>query len=135
MFLLDTNIVIAVLNERNTAAARRLDEELALATPIVLSAIVLFELRYGIARSARRERDEAVLAHFMTLPLTIASFEDDDAPHAGTIRAYLERDGIPIGPYDVLIAAQARRRGAVLVTRNKREFERVPGLIVTDWVG
>jgi tRNA(fMet)-specific endonuclease VapC len=133
MFLLDTNIVIPVLNERDPAAARRLDEELALATPIVLSTIVLFELRYGVARSALRERNEAVLGHFMTLPLTIATFEDDDARHAGDIRAHLERDGVPIGPYDVLIAAQARRRGAVLVTRNRHEFERVPGLMVTDW--
>jgi tRNA(fMet)-specific endonuclease VapC len=133
MFLLDTNIVIPVLNERDPAAARRLDAELTLGTSIVMSAIVLFELRYGVANSARRERNESVLAHFMTLPLTIAPFEPDDATHAGDIRAHLERDGTPIGPYDILIAAQARRRGAVLVTRNRREFERVPGLMVTDW--
>ena len=133
MFLLDTNIVIPVLNERDPAAARRLDAELALGTPIVMSTIVLFELRFGISGSARRERNEAVLAHFMSLPLTVAPFEPDDATHAGDIRAVLERDGVPIGPYDVLIAAQARRRGAVLVTRNRREFDRVPGLMVTDW--
>ena len=48
-------------------------------------------------------------------------------------RAYLGRRGTPIGAYDVLIAAQARRRGAVLVTANRREFEQVPGLMVTDW--
>src|SRR5439155_20755403 len=102
---------------------------------IVMSTIVLFELRYGIARSARRERNEAVLAQFMTLPLTVARFEDDDAIHAGDIRAYLERGGSPVGAYDILIAAQARRRGAVLGTRNRREFDRVPGLMVTDWAG
>jgi tRNA(fMet)-specific endonuclease VapC len=135
MFLLDTNIVIPVLNERDPAAARRLDEELALGTPIVMSTIVLYELRFGIAGSARRERNEAVLAHFMTLPLTVAPFEPDDATQAGDIRAHLEREGVPIGPYDILIAAQARRRRAVLVTRNRREFDRVPGLMVTDWAG
>jgi len=133
MFLLDTNIVIPVLNRRDPVAARRLDAELALGTPIVLSAIVLYELRFGIANGTRRERNENILAHFLTLPLTLAPFESDDAAHAGDIRARLERDGTPIGPYDILIAAQARRRGAVVVTRNRREFERVPGLMVTDW--
>ena len=60
-------------------------------------------------------------------------FETEDATHAGEIRAYLERSGTPIGYYDYLIAAQARRRGATLVTANNREFNRVPGLIVADW--
>jgi tRNA(fMet)-specific endonuclease VapC len=133
MFLLDTNIVIPVLNERDSAAAARLDAELALGTRLLMSAIVLYELRCGIANSARRERNESILAHFLALPLVPAPFEPDDATHAGDIRAHLERGGIPIGPYDILIAAQARRRGAVLVTRNRREFERVPGLMVADW--
>jgi hypothetical protein len=53
--------------------------------------------------------------------------------HAGDIRAVLERQGMPIGPYDCLIAAQARCRGATLVTANGREFDRVPGLLVADW--
>jgi tRNA(fMet)-specific endonuclease VapC len=133
MFLLDTNIVIPILNERDPQAAQRLDEELVLGTPILMSTIVVFELRYGIARSARRERNQAALVHFMTLPLTVVPFDDDDATHAGDIRTHLERNGTPVGAYDVLIAAQARRRGAVLVTRNRREFDRVPGLMVTDW--
>ena len=60
-------------------------------------------------------------------------FEEQDAGHAGDIRADPEESGQPIGHYDYLIAAQARRRGATLVTANGREFERVPGLMVTDW--
>ena len=60
-------------------------------------------------------------------------FEAEDAAHAGDIRAHLESKGTPIGHYDCLIAAQARRRGATLVTANRREFERVPGLMVMDW--
>jgi tRNA(fMet)-specific endonuclease VapC len=60
--------------------------------------------------------------------------ETEDAVHAGNIRAELETAGTPIGHYDYLIAAQARRRGAALVTLNRREFARVPGLLVTDWV-
>jgi len=62
-----------------------------------------------------------------------APFELADAEHAGAIRAQLERAGTPIGHYDLLIAAQARRHGATLVTANQREFARVPGLDVMDW--
>ncbi|MFI5015213.1 MAG: type II toxin-antitoxin system VapC family toxin [Hyphomicrobiales bacterium] len=133
MFLLDTNIVILVLNESNPTIARRLDAELEKATPILLSAIVLYELRFGIANGARRARNEAALAQFLTMPLDLLSFDGEDADHAADIRAALKRAARPIGPYDILIAAQSRRRGAVLVTLNRREFERVPGLMVTDW--
>ena len=63
----------------------------------------------------------------------VFDFEPDDAEEAGDIRAALERAGTPIGPYDVLIAAQARRRGAMLVTANRREFARVPRLKTEDW--
>ncbi len=63
----------------------------------------------------------------------ILAFDDEDAAVAGDIRAALERLGTPIGAYDILIAAQARRRGAVMVTANRREFQRVPGLMVADW--
>ena len=133
MFLLDTNAIISVLNEQNPALSERFDAEIALSTPIYLSVIVLFELRYGIAKSVRRETSERILAHFLKLPLSIAAFEEDDAAHAGEIRGYLAQAGTPIGPYDLLIAAQAHRVGAVLVTANRREFDRVPGLMVTDW--
>jgi tRNA(fMet)-specific endonuclease VapC len=133
MFCLDTNAVIAVLNERTPRVAERLDAEIARGTLILLSTIVLYELRYGVAKSTRPEHSEAILESFFELPLTIAAFESEDSRHAGDIRAGLAKLGTPIGPYDLLIAAQARRRGATLVTANRREFERVPGLMVTDW--
>ncbi len=133
MFCLDTNAVIAALNERTPYVAERLDAELGRGTTIVLSTIVLHELRYGIAKSSRRERSEAILENFLELPVIIAVFDAEDASHAGDIRAGLAKLGTPIGPFDILIAAQARRRGAALVTTNIREFSRVPGLIVTDW--
>ena len=133
MFCLDTNAVIAVLNERTPDIAERLDAEIARGATILLSTIVLYELRYGVAKSARPDRNEAVLETFLELPVTVVAFEAEDAAEAGGIRARLARAGAPIGPYDVLIAAQARRRGAALVTSNRREFERVHGLIVTDW--
>lgn len=70
---------------------------------------------------------------FLGLGIDVIPFEAEDAAHAGEIRAHLESKGTPIGPYDYLIAAQARRRAATLVTLNMREFSRVPGLMVTDW--
>lgn len=134
MFLLDTNAVIAVLNERAPEVAVRLDEEIGRGATILLSAIVLYELHYGVAKSDRAKRNQAVLAQFLAGPVTPISFDPQDAEHAGDIRAYLRRQGTPIGPYDVLIAAQARRRGATLVTANGREFGRVPGLAYEDWM-
>ncbi len=98
-----------------------------------LPVIVLYELQYGIAKSARRRENTERLAIFLQLPIEILPFEPDDAEEAGNIRAALERVGSPIGPYHVLIAAQAWRRGAVLVTANRHEFVRVPRLKTEDW--
>jgi tRNA(fMet)-specific endonuclease VapC len=106
---------------------------LAAGTMLLISAIAIFELRYGIAKSDRREASGRLLDVFLAERFEILRFDSEDAEEAGSIRAHLEKQGTPIGPYDVLIAAQARRRGAALVTTNRREFERVPGLIVTDW--
>jgi tRNA(fMet)-specific endonuclease VapC len=83
---------------------------------IGIPTIVLFEMRYGIAKSARE--NAAILAVFLAVVVTPWPFEPEDAEEAGDIRAELERAGTPIGPYDVLIAAQARRRSVLLVTAN-----------------
>jgi tRNA(fMet)-specific endonuclease VapC len=129
---LDTNVVIGCMSGRPPALAERL-ERVLLSDDFALSAIVLFELRYGIAKSARARENRERLASFLELPIAILPFEPDDAEEAGDIRAALDRAGTPIGPYDVLIAAQARRRRAVLVTANRREFVRVPRLKIEDW--
>jgi tRNA(fMet)-specific endonuclease VapC len=131
---LDTNVAIAVLNERDVGIRRRFDETLSAGTPLGLSAVVLHELMYGAAVSRRREANEQKIAVFISsADIRILAFEDADAAEAADIRAHLRRAATPIGPYDLLIAAQARRRGAAIVTANRREFERVPGLVVTDW--
>lgn len=132
VFCLDTNIVIGIINGRATATERRFRETVGRA-PLMLSAVVMFELRYGYAKSDRRSRMDALLETFLAPGVEVLPFDAEDAAEAGDIRAALEAQGTPIGPYDLLIAAQARRRGAALVTLNRREFERVPGLIVTDW--
>jgi len=133
MICLDTNIVIWIVNDRNPSLRHRLGEQLRGGTTVALPAIALYEMRYGFAKGNRREQNERQLDKFFSLGIEILPFEAEDAAHAGDIRAELERKGTPIGHYDYLIAAQARRRGAALVTLNAREFERVPGLLVVNW--
>ena len=135
MFCLDTNIIIYAINRRRPEFAARISEELQAGRTLMVPAIVRFELEYGLAKSQRREANQAILATLLARGFEQPAFDLDDAAEAGDIRAALEAKGAPIGPYDLLIAAQARRRGAALVTLNRREFERVPGLMVTDWAG
>ena len=135
MFCLDTNIIIHAINRRRPEFAVRISEELQAGRTLMVPAIVRFELEYGLAKSQRREANLAILATLLARGFEQPAFDLDDAAEAGDIRAALEAKGAPIGPYDLLIAAQARRRGAALVTLNRREFERVPGLMVTDWAG
>jgi tRNA(fMet)-specific endonuclease VapC len=133
MICLDTNAVIAAINGRKPDVRRRSEAAIAVGAPIGVPTIVLFEMRYGFAKSGRPRENAAMLAAFLTLDVILWPFEPGDAEEAGDIRAELERVGRPIGPYDLLIAAQARRRGALLVTANTGEFTRVPGLRTEDW--
>lgn len=98
---------------------------------VAISQIVLFELWYGVARSPDPRRTEIKLDRFLAGMVTVLPFEPDDARAAGELRQTLRKQ--PIGPYDLLIAAQALRAGATLATGNVREFSRVPGLEVEDW--
>lgn len=132
MICLDANVVIAVLKQEPDHLLQRFARELSRG-PLALSSIVLFELHYGIANSVRRRENADRLAVFLQAPLEVLPFDSEDAEEAGALRAELKRAGTPIGPYDVLIAAQARRRGATLVTANTGEFARVPGLTTEDW--
>jgi tRNA(fMet)-specific endonuclease VapC len=133
MICLDTNIVIAAINQRAAAVRQRLMTTLHEGTIVGVPTVVLYELWYGIKKSARAQVNIDALDNFLALDVTPWPFEQEDAEEAGDVRAALERLGTPIGPYDVLIAAQARRRGAILVTANKNEFARVPGLQTQDW--
>lgn len=131
IYLLDTNICIAILNDSSSAAARRL----ARLSPrdVALCSIVKAELFYGAYRSQRARENLELLARFFAafgdLP-----FDENVAAILGKERARLARLGTPIGPYDVVIAATALRHGATLVTHNVREFERVEGLRWVDWI-
>lgn len=129
MFVLDTNTLSYFFRGEGRVA-----EHLASVAPsdVGIPTIVVFEIESGIARSreSRRRRlqlDEA-LSTIQVLP-----FGRKEARAAARIRADLERAGVPIGPYDVLIAGTALAYGATLVTRNEREFRRIPGLAVENW--
>jgi tRNA(fMet)-specific endonuclease VapC len=133
MFCLDTNAVIAAIGKRPGTVDNRLQNEFGRGTSIIVPVIVLHELLFGVAKSTRRTENKRMLDQFLAAPFDVPDFDAEDADDAAEIRAYLQSKGTPIGPYDVLIAAQARRRGATLVTANVREFRRVPRLSVEDW--
>ena len=131
MILLDSNAVIAIINGR-PGSPRRYATALASSQPLAIPAPVAFELWYGVLRSARRERNAATLRAFLAA-LSILPFDAEDAVTAAEIRSHLAAAGKPIGPYDLLIAAQALRRDALLITANTAEFARVPRLRCEDW--
>jgi tRNA(fMet)-specific endonuclease VapC len=133
MICLDTNVIIVALNQPLSPLRARLNRALGGDVPVTISSIVLFELWYGVAKGERRPHNTARITDFLAGPIKVLNFDAEDAREGGDIRAALVRAKTPIGPYDVLIAAQARRRGAILVTANKNEFARVPGLQTQDW--
>ena len=133
IYLLDTNAVIAILKGKPTAVRDRLRRVAPKATAIAVSSIVLFELWYGVARSERQRENTERLRIFLSGSISVIAFDAEDAATAGELRAALEATGKPIGPYDLLIAAQALRLRAALVTANVSEFHRVRGLVWQDW--
>lgn len=127
-YLLDTNAIIAVLNDPQSPVSLHLRSK----TPdeVGISTIAVHELYYGAFKSQRSKKNAELVDDLL---FQIVEFEKEDARRAGEIRAVLALQGNPIGPYDVLIAGQASARGLVLVTNKLREFERVPALLIEDW--
>lgn len=126
-FLLDTNAVIALLKGDPDFMVRLKEHR---PEDFGLSAIVFHELFYGAFKS---QRVTANLERVEELRFETIEFDREDARSAGEIRAQLAKAGLPIGPYDVLIAGQARARDLTLVTHNVREFQRVAGLRMESW--
>lgn len=133
MVLLDTNVVIAVLNDRPPLVRAKLKATIEEGERVAISSVVVFELRYGADRSARPDRNHARIDDLLAGPLEVLPFTKEDAAGAGAVRAYLAGQGMQIGPFDVLIAGQAKARDLLIVTANTKEFERVPGLTVRNW--
>jgi tRNA(fMet)-specific endonuclease VapC len=132
-YLLDTNACIALINGTPKEVRRRFQRAVTKEAIILVSSVVAFELWYGVGKSQRKESNAQRLEAFLAGPLEWTLFDEEDAREAGKLRAELEVAGKPIGAYDVLIAGQARRRGATLVTSNAGEFGRVAGLKWEDW--
>jgi tRNA(fMet)-specific endonuclease VapC len=128
-YLLDTNIVIYTMKNRPQQVKKHFVEHHG---RMSISAITLGELVFGAEHSQKVERNLADIEGMVAL-LDVLSFDNEAAYHFGQIRAALYRTGQTIGPYDMMIAGQARARGLILVTNNVKEFERVPGLLVEDW--
>ena len=130
-FALDTNTLIYFFRGEGQVAACLWEVPPG---AVGIPAVVLYELRTGIAKSSapqkRARQLGALLRHVQVLPFGI-----EEAQAAAKIRARLEAEGRPIGPMDTLIAGTAVATGATLITRNLKEFGRVPGLAVADWYG
>lgn len=129
-YMLDTNILIYTIRKRPKKVRNAFKEY---SDNLSMSTITLGELVYGAEKSSQPARNladiEALAARVDVLP-----FDSQAAQHFGQVRAELAKAGKPIGPYDLMIAGHARSRGLILVTNNLREFNRVPGLRLENWV-
>jgi tRNA(fMet)-specific endonuclease VapC len=128
--LLDTNVCIAIIN-RDERVRPHLEQHAPSA--LRMSAITLAELRFGVAKSTQPKRAMANL-NVLLSKVGVVPFDDAATARYGELRALLERRGAPIGPLDTLIAAHALSLHWTLATHNVREFRRVPGLVVADWL-
>lgn len=131
MFLLDTNICTYAIKGKYPSIAEKL-----LTIPpenIKVSAVTLFELEYGAAKSRWGDRSREAMRAFLAA-YDILPFTPEDASLCGLLRANLAALGTPIGAYDIMIAAQGITRNLTVVTHNADEFQRVPGIVTEDWV-
>ena len=132
-YLLDTNACIAIISGRSEVVRSRFREALTDGFKVSVSSIVVFELWYGVGKSMYVERNALQVASFLASPIEVVDFDGEDARVAGLQRVALEKAGKPIGAYDLLIGAQALRRGWTLITANTSEFARIQDLKWQDW--
>jgi tRNA(fMet)-specific endonuclease VapC len=128
--LLDTNICIYALKQNDVVLGRLLAER---PIDVALSVITEAELRTGAAKSTSPAKTTRLLENFLR-PLSVLAFTSDDALAYAELRAKLERAGTPLGPLEHLIAAQAVARKLTLVSNNEREFKRIQGLKLDNWL-
>ncbi len=129
-YMLDTNMCIYIIKQHPESVLKKF-----ITLPVgevCISSITLAELMYGVHKSQHHKKNKTALNEFLS-PLDIMPFDEEVTDHCGRIRTYLENKGIPIGPLDMMIAAHAQCLGSTLVTNNKKEFIRVPGLNIEDW--
>ncbi len=129
-FLLDTNICIYLINKKDADLLRKIityrNDDIAIST------ITIAEMEYGVSKSSKTHQNRLALATFL-IPFSALDFNQEAASEYGIIRTWLVANGKQVGPMDMLIAAQARSKGLVLVTNHEKEFAQVPGLEVENW--
>ena len=131
MYLLDTNICIYIIKKKPVDVLKTLKTKSK--KDIYVSSITIAELEYGVAKSQFPEKNKIALIEFLSI-FNILPFDDIDAVEFGMIKTDLEKKGKIIGPMDLLIAGQAKSKKLILVTNNIKEFERVDGLKLENWV-
>jgi tRNA(fMet)-specific endonuclease VapC len=129
--MLDTNICIAIIKQKPKDILQKFSAYQV--GDICISSVTLPDLRYGVAKSKYQEKNQAALDEFI-LPLEVVDFDEPATMYYGTLRASLEKQGTPIGALDMMIAAHALSLNVSLVTSNTKEFSRVLGLQVIDWI-
>ncbi len=130
-YLLDTNICIYLIKKKPLSVLNKFSS--ISPEQVAISVITLSELEYGARKSAYIEQSLSSLHQFL-ISFSVLNFDYEASTEYGIIRADLEMKGIPIGPLDMLIAAHAKSLNYTLVTNNVREFSRVQGLLVENWV-
>lgn len=134
MICLDSSIAIAILRGARPDVEERLARAFVKHSTLAMSSIVLMELRYGVVRAQNSHRSGQQLDRLLKARFEILPFTPADAERAAYIRADLAKRGLTIGPFDVLIAAQALERDLTLITNNTREFSRISDLKLEDWL-
>ena len=129
-YMLDTNIVIYTMKNKPTAVREQFNKHY---NRMCISSVTYMELVYGAERSANSERNLRELEGFVAR-MDVLPYESGAAEHTGQLRAELANQGKPIGSFDVMIAGHARSLGLIVVTNNTKEFDRVAGLRVENWV-
>ena len=129
-YMLDTNIVIYTIKNRPLKVKTSFQKNLG---KMCISSITWGELVYGAERSSVPEKNYRDIEG-LSARIETASFDEHAAEHFGQIKAELYNQGKPIGPYDMQIAGHARALGLILVTNNMKEFSRVPGLRLENWI-
>ena len=130
-YVLDTNICIYLIKRQPKEVIDKFQG--IVPGEIAISSVTVAEMMYGVAKSQHKDKNKSALESFLA-PLEIVDFDFKAAQQYGIMRVNLEKMGTPIGAYDLMIAAHALSLDLVLITNNEREFQRIPDIIVENWV-
>lgn len=131
MYMLDTNICIYVIKNKPTKVLQRFKDNID--NGLCISVITLAELMHGVEKNENYKKNAIALCQFLSI-IEVLPFDCNSATEYGKICAYLQKCGMPIGTMDMLIASHALSQNMTLVTNNVREFERIPNLVIENWV-